>query len=164
MTPFTSSRTNSKPRFPFLSHVFSTFLILCPMQTRYWLFTWSFLMMEKTCRDFLKEFSRARWYRRTYGSYRMDNVNFFQSCWRAKSEIRCWIVVIVLLLLIWSGWNDLFVCWWSQWDCSVIRGRVISVSNHGHEPAYEAWKSISIRQYHRMMRSTPFIPRNLFPT
>jgi len=52
MPPFTSSRTNSKPRRPFLSHVFPTFLILCPMRTRYWPFTWSFLMMEKTFRGF----------------------------------------------------------------------------------------------------------------
>ena len=122
MTPFTSSRTNSKPRFPFLSHVFPIFLILCPTRARYRLFTWPCLMMEKTCRDFLKEFSRAWWYRRTYGSHRIDNVNFFRTYWRVKSEIRCWIVVVVLLLLIWSGWNDLFVCWWSQWDSSVIKG------------------------------------------
>jgi len=37
MTPFTSSKTNSKPRLPFLSHVFPTFLILCPTWTQYWL-------------------------------------------------------------------------------------------------------------------------------
>ena len=37
MTPFASSRTNSKPRLPFFSHVFPTFLILCPKRTQYWL-------------------------------------------------------------------------------------------------------------------------------